>query len=217
MKTLLNKAFFLIMFATLLFACGKSEQDVKAEREIAMEQERKDFITLNETRINDLATKYKALSRWDTLKLFTYRFQEILVDSCKLINFEGVIKDILKLDSTFIVKIHCSKSAFSSSSYDFDRFLSSMSIGEDGSIIGEFKIIETQIKRIQNLLQSKKHSRKGAFICKVSNILTAYPAIKSNFEPDGESSYSYLSLDFDESLMILKGEVVDFYLEEIPN
>ena len=183
----------------LLTSCGKSEQEIKEEKQKVTEQKEKTLESANEKSISDLALKYKAVTGWDTLNLWTYHFQEMFIDSSKLINFEGEIKDITKTDSTFILKVH------------------NTNWSSDKNYIAEITTNSKQLQQILNLLKSKKHSGDGSFIFKVSKIISATPEIKSDLKLDGEDSYSYLDYNFDANLIIFKGELIDCYLNEISN
>ena len=187
----------IILSAIILLAgCGKSEQKTKEEKEVIVKQKREQLKTTNEKAIADLTLKYSSISGWDSLETFTYVLQEMFIDEKKPISFEGELKDITKSDTTYFLKVH-------NTGWHYNRnYIALISLTAE-----KFTLLKTKLK-------STNHSSEGCFIFKVSKISSATPEIKSDFELDGEDSYSYLSYDFDETLLIFKGELVDFYLNE---
>lgn len=183
----------------LLTSCGKSDEEVKElkeEKEAIVKQKNEQIRTTNEKAIIDLSQKYNAVSGWDTLELYTYLYQEMFIDQKKPISFEGELIDITKTDSTYFLKVR------SSSWYYNKNYIALISLNRQ-------KFIE-----FQEILKSKNHTKNGCFVYKVSKIVSASPEITSDHELRGENSYSYLDYNFDETLLIFKGELIDFYLNE---
>lgn len=194
----------IIFFAIILLAsCGKSELEIQEEKQKMADQNQHELTTLNKKSITDLATKYKAVSGWDTLHLWTYHFQEMFIDSSKLINFIGGIEDITKIDSFYILRVHY-----------INQYVE-INYNSDKNYIAEIAVNRQQLQHIRDLIISKIHSNEGSFIFRVSKIISATPEIKSDFEFNGEKSYPYPDQDFDENLIIFKGVFVDCYLNEI--
>jgi hypothetical protein len=104
---------------------------------------------------------------------------------------------MIKNDSIFFLKV------YSSSWNPYKNYVADISLSPQ-------KFLE-----LNKILQSKNHSHDGCFIFKVSEIITILPQIKSGFDFNGEDSYSYLEYDFDETLLIFKGELIDLYLNVI--
>ncbi len=182
------KKILFLSFMLLMISCGKSEKEIKEEKQKAIEQKGTELETSNEKSIKDLAVKYKAVSGWDTSDIFTCRFQEMFIDSNKLINFEGRITDITKTDSTYILKIH----------YKTHR----------RHYIAEISVSNKKYSELRNIINSKNHSNEGCFIFRVSKIIAANPEIKSN------GVDLYLDYDFNKILVIFKGDLIDYYINE---
>lgn len=189
----------IILSAIILFtSCGKSEQQVKEDKKQVVKQKTEQLKTANKKAISDINHKHNAVSGWDSLESFTYVLQEMFVDENKLMNFKGEIKDIIKSDSTYLLKVHHN----SDWPYKMD-YLALISMSRE-------KLVE-----IKEILKSDNHSNIGCFILKVSKIISSSPKIKPDLELEGEDSYSYMDFDFDANLLIFKGDLVDFHINEI--
>ncbi len=183
----------------LLTSCCKSDKEVteaKEEKKAVVKQKKEQLKTSNEKAIINLSQKYNAVLGWDTLELYTYLYQEMFIDQRKPISFEGELTDITKTDSTYFLKVR-------NSSWHYDK-----------NYIALISLSRQNFVELQKILKSNNHTNEGCFVFKVSNIVSAYPEIKSDFKLNGEDSYSYLDYDFDETLLIFKGELIDFYLNE---
>ena len=75
--------------------------------------------------------------------------------------------------------------------------------------------IKRAVFELKNKFRSTNHSEKGCLIFKVLKIVSVAPEIKSIFESEVETLYSSLYYAFDESILIFKGDLIDFYLNEI--
>jgi hypothetical protein len=183
----------------LLTSCGKSDKEVKEakeEKEAVVKQKKEQLKTTNEKAIINLSQKYNAVLGWDTLELYTYLYQEMFIDQRKPISFEGELYDITKTDSTYFLKVR-------NSSWHYNK-----------NYIALISLSRQNFVEFQKILKSNYHTNEGCFVFKVSKIVPASPEIKSDLELNGEDSYSYLDYDFDETLLIFKGELIDFYLNE---
>lgn len=171
---------------TLFTSCGKSEREIKAEKEKVVEQEKKELKeqlkTTNEKAIIDLTHKYNAISSWDTLDKFTYVFQEMFIDEKKNMSFEGELVDITKSDSTYFLKVY-------KDTWHYDRFY-----------IAQISTTPEQFSELE-----RHNSTEGCFIIKVTQIT-------SLFDLEGEDSD--LTCELDDHLLIFKGDLIDFYLNE---
>jgi len=183
----------------LLTSCGKSDKEVKEvkeEKEAVVKQKNEQLKATNEKAIIDLSQKYNAVSGWDTLELYTYLYQEMFIDQRKPISFEGELNDITKTDSTYFLKVR-------NSSWHYNK-----------NYIALISLSRQNFVEFLKILKSNNHTNEGCFVFKVSKIVSASPEIKSDLELNGEDSYSYLDYDFDETLLIFKGELIDIYLNE---
>jgi hypothetical protein len=186
----------IILSIVLLSSCGKTEQQIKEEKEAIIWQKKKQLKIYNEQSIIELSKNYNSVLGWDTVETYTYVLQEMFIDNEKPISFKGMLIDIIKTDSSYSLVLykaggHYHKNTIAKISSSPEKFI-----------------------ELRKILESYNHSNIGCFIIKVSKIISAYPQIKSEFEYDIEMSYSYLDYDFDEPLLIFNGELIDFYLNE---
>lgn len=192
----MKQLIFLMLLASLLSSCGKTEEDIKEEKQKAIGQKENELKSSNENNIAKLVTKNHAVCGWDTLQPYTHVYHKMFIEEHKLINFEGVIKDITKNGLTYLLKVH------------------NMRRRHHRNYDAEISISTEQFEELEKLLKSNGRNNRGCFIFKVSKIVSVSPEIKSEIEYDGEDSYSYLTYDFDETLLIFKGDLSDFYLNQ---
>lgn len=188
-----------LLTIVLLISCGKSDQQVKEEKEAIVKQKNEQLNITNEKAIINLSQKYGAISGWDTLEYYTYLYQEMFIDQRKPICFEGELNDITKTDSTYYLKVR-------NTSWHYNK-----------NYIAQISLSSQNFIEFQKILKSKNHTNEGSFVFKVSKIISASPEISSDSELGGEDSYSFLVYDFDQTLLIFKGELIDFYLNETPD
>lgn len=193
-KTIQISAFLAFI---LLISCGKSEQQIEQEKEAIAKQKKEQIQIRNEKAIINLCEKYNAVSGWDTLNLYTYHYQELFIDQKRPISFKGELNDITKTDSTYFLRVRNTNWRYSK------------------DYIAQISLNHQTFNKFQSILKLKNHTNKGCFIFSVSKILSVSPKLISEAESDSENYYSYLDFDFDETLLIFKGELIDFYLIEI--
>ena len=149
----------------------------------------------NNDSITALTNKYKAIRGWDTFDMYSYQLNNMFVERETPISFDGEISDIIMQDSIYILKIHFT-------GYPINKeFLALVKISKK-----EFTAFE---KKLQ--LNPKKSS--GCFIFKVNKVNSIIPTLNTDVETDGEDSYAYLDYDFDESLILFYGELLDYYFK----
>lgn len=189
-----NKFSLLLLTVILLFSCGKSNSEQREEIEgIGVEQQ----TSLFETSIINLSNKYNAIRRWDTLVTFTYELQEMFIDQDKLVAFEGRFMDVIKTDSSYLLIVMNSRMHY------------------NRNYMAQITISQEDFYQLRVQLSADRQFGKGCFIMRVSKITTASPEIKSDCDLQDEDVYSYLFYDFQESLIIFKGELIDFCLNEV--
>jgi hypothetical protein len=178
-----------------LCACSKrsqkSENDVRNERYDAMNNR-------NQDETKKLAQKYEAAQGWDSLCYYSYQFEELFIQEKKKICFQGGIDDIEKRDSLYFIE------AVNATKYDFN-YLAEISLSQD------------QFKQMQ---LSGNDYLEASFILEVTQIEKITPRIATIYENDYDEEghqigNAYLDLDFDESLVLIKGNLVDFYIFEV--
>ena len=195
----MNKLFLHFTLLTLLVvfnSCGKSEKVIKEETNTKQQEF---FDAKNKKAISELSDKYNSVSEWDTLKAFTYVLQEMFIDGKRPITFRGQLMDITKSDNNYILRINDNKSNFE---YKFD-------IGRN--YFAQISISPDKLIRLKKMLNSNNHSRVGCFVFNVSKIISSSPKIVSDLNDDGNI---FSNLVFDGKLLIFKGELIDFYLNE---
>jgi len=175
----------------MIISCGKSTHQIKNEY-------KKELEVSNQTAINELNSKYNAVVGWDTLSIpeYTFQLQEKFINTGKAISFEGQIVDIIKSDSDYILKIYDKNS------------------NGDNNYIANISVTADQFSKLILLLHKNRILNNGCFIFKVSKIYMVYPQIKPETESDEEDAYSYLDYDFDETLTILRGSLIYYYINK---
>jgi hypothetical protein len=189
----------------LIGSCGESghqskeenDQVINEEKEQVVKQKKEQVKNANEKAISDLNHKHNAVYGWDSLVTFTYILQEMFIDEKKPMSFVGEIKNITKSDSNYLLKVHHSQWHY------YNDYLALISISIEDFI------------ELEKILKSDNHSNKGCFIIEVTKIISSSPKIISDIEMDGEDSYSSYSFDFDGTLLIIKGDLIDYHIDEI--
>lgn len=187
MTSLLQSLLVIISF--IIVSCGQKKKEIRYERQNQLD-------TLNLFEAEKLSKNSNAIIGWDTAENFTYSLQETFESSSRPISFIGVIKDILKKDSTYFLKV------VSSNPQSYKSFIAEISVN---AII---------FKELKSKLDTKEEN-EGCFIFQVTKISSHQPILKSEIESDGdnvENTSSYLTLDFDETLIKFQGKLVTYFL-----
>jgi hypothetical protein len=174
--TLKGKSICCFFVVVTLSACGDS----------------KNKGTNNEV-INQLAAKYGTVADWDTSLSYTSHYQKMFIEDKKLLLFNGRIYDIVKEDSSYIVKV----------------------LDEREDAIHNFlAVISFTHQQIAAMLEIKE-SDSGIFVIQVSKVTTSNPSIRVDEASDGESesSYTHLSDDADQMITVFKGKIIDVRLD----
>jgi hypothetical protein len=135
---------------------------------------------------------------WDTTNKFTYHLQELFENTHKSISFNGIIHDIIKKDGVYILKV------FNSNIQSIKSFTADISVSD------------SIFKSLIDLVQSKE-SKQGCFVFQVTQVTCNTPVLESEVEPDGENvedASSYITLDFDQTLIKFKGRLLAYYIYE---
>lgn len=193
--TSFQKLLFLI--TTLCIAsCGQEKKEEPKDKWEVRYNKQKQLDTLNLTDAEKLAKSSNANIGWDTTETFTYSLQELIESDQRPISFIGEIKDVIKKDSLYILKVVNTNSQ-SSKNY-----------------IAEISVSATTFQAIKSKLDPKE-SNEGCFIFQVTKVSSHLPILKSEIESNGdnvEDASSYLTLDFDESLVKLQGKLLTYFL-----
>jgi hypothetical protein len=180
----------LFTFIITLVSCEKSEK------------KNNNLINKNGKVISSLIQKYNAEPWEPNAEDFTYDLQKKFIDEKKLISFSGDISDITKLDTTYLLSFRNDEIEAKSLGVFRRNYIVLISLSQE-----KFSKFEKQRK-------SKNHSSNAFYIIKATKISNKLPVLASDFKLDGEDSYSKLSFAFNETLLILNGELVDFYIKE---
>jgi hypothetical protein len=190
------KNLLILCLFIILSSCEQKEQKKENVRE---------KISLsNEKAIKDFIYRNNAISGWDTLACYTYRYQEMFIDSARKISFEGNIRDIIKSDSNYFIKI----------SYSELHNIIYHQIYRNNHFLAEIMLTRGQFLSLKQKLKSKNSSRSGCFIFKVSKIVTLGPEIKTDLKGYSEDVNIYLDFDFTENLILFKGTLVDCIIKQ---
>lgn len=159
----------------------------------------KQLDSLNIKEGEKLTLRHNAFSI-DTLTEYTYQIQDLIPENGKL-SFSGDIIDIIKMDNNYVIRVKGSgvySNIFSDRTYIADIFVTSAKFND-----------------FKNLLTDKMHSNEGCFIFNCSKVIsTSKLSLDSEIDgnaEDGDLS-SYLTYDFDEKLIIIQGEIVEYYV-----
>lgn len=184
-----------------LISCGKSEADIKYEKEeadrIAAELKEKQLDKVNDKAISDLYIKYGMVKDWETQDTFTYVLQEMYLEKGKIIVFEGQLKDITKSDNTYFLIVE-------SKNWRWRGYIANISLDSE------------KFKDLIKHLNSKSNLVKGCFVFKVLNIISPLYQVESDSELEGSECSSSLEYNINESLLIFKGDLIEFYINKNP-
>jgi hypothetical protein len=190
---------FRLIASIVLVSCGQSEQQTEKERQRVSETQKEEQLKhKNKNAFVDLSRKFNAVSDWDTLGGYTADLQEILIDKNRPVSFKGKIKDIVKVDSVYFVIV-----------------VDSYSLRRNEDHLARIALTSEMYKKLKAQMKSKRYSDEGCFVFTVSEILSSSTKIVSEHESEGEDVYSYLHYDIDETLLVFKGEMIDFALKEV--
>jgi hypothetical protein len=139
--------------------------------------------------LKNLALQYKAMPSTLLLDKSTYYLQVKLLDSNKLMCVSGKIKDLSRLDDeNYLVKMRVSQHSTDIA----DNYLA------------EIKVNKTLFNKLNaDIIANPSHS--GAFVFKVSKILSFNGTETDNSSDEG-------SFDYDVSTMVFRGDLVDYIL-----
>lgn len=194
MKLKYFNSILLILFITInTNSCSYEESKSTLSEEEIKEQKRQEEKrvkdSLNETHTQQLIQKYQANANWDSTDNFTYMLQEKLETTTEPIAFSGIISDVIKNDTLYIIKL---------SKPDYPT-----------SHIAEISVNPSLFQKLKSQINSHKFENEGCFIFKASSISSLLPKIKS-----GDDKSSPLTLDIEESLIEFRGTLIDFYINK---
>ncbi|MBC7748366.1 MAG: hypothetical protein H7Z76_07295 [Methylotenera sp.] len=202
MKNLLN----LFLLTIILISCGEKKEVVKdkASSEIWDElraKNKKESILLSE--------KHNAIIDWDTTDQYTYQLQELFITNANSISYTGIISDIIKKDTSYILKL------YSHSYYNYYKtYMADVELS--------YQMLKELLKD-QSML--KKRLAEGCFIFKVTKIESMSPELTSDIDLgspsendpslyEQENISSSLIFNYKRNLIKFKGKLIAFYMYE---
>lgn len=196
----LSKLIIVFISIILLTSCGKSERKIKEEKKeaerVATELKEAEIDKANDKAISDLYLKYGMVKGWENVDTFTYALQEMYLEKGKTMVFEGTLKDIMKSDDTYFLIVEGINGYYAHNN------------------IANISLDSEKFNELRKHLKSKSNSIKGCFVFKVSNIISPLYQIKSGSESDSEECSSFLEYSMNESLLIFKGDLIEFYINK---
>ncbi len=204
----------LLPFLTLTFvSCGSDEptkEQPKEKWEIEF-NEQMSIDSLNKTDVINLSKKHDAILGWDTSLIYTYQLQNLLSTNKKPLTFIGKIKDIIKKDSNYIIFATSSWTPFMVSLY----YIHTNSFSNK-DYLAEFTVPSSKFEEMSSLLSPEKEAKEVCFIFNCDKVISsskiALDIQNSGSEAEKNNFSSEQALSLDKTLVILKGEILDFYL-----
>ena len=204
----------LLPFLTLtFFSCGSDEPTKEQPKEKWENEfnEQMSIDSLNKTEVKNLSKKYDAILGWDTSLIYTYQLQDLLSTTKKPLTFIGKIKDIIKKDSNYIIFATSSWTPFMVSLY----YIHTNSFSNK-DYLAEFTVPSSKFEEMRSLLSPGKEAKEVCFILNCDKVISsskiALDIQNSGSEAEKKNFSSEQALSLDKTLVILKGEILDFYL-----
>ena len=186
----------LIIPTVIISSCGQEKTELPKEKSEGKYDKRKQLAILNVAEAEKLAKSFNANSGWDTTGRFTYYLQELFESDTRPVSFIGAIKDVIKKDTSYILKV-VNTNSHSSKNYMAEIYVS----------VNTFQAMKSKL--------DPNKINEGCFIFELTKVSSHLPVLKSEIESSGdivENASSYLTLDFDESLIKLEGKLVTYFL-----
>lgn len=203
----------------VIISCTQKNNELKKSAEEIKSEKGGQMDSLNISKAISLSSKNNAIIGWNVSeverkklafslqelfdstqkgkKKYTYALQELFDTTNKPVSFLGRVVDIIKKDSLYILHLHNSD------------------IPSDDNYLSEISVSFLKFQKLKKFFSNGRRL-DGCFIFKVNKVISAYPKLTSDIEYSGSddpsNDYSYLTYDFDENLIVFKGELVDFYI-----
>lgn len=175
----------------VLFSCGSGNQ----QNDDDISKLRKSIQLANEKETSFIK-KYDAIQLGDNELKFTYQIQELLNDSNKVISISGYIRDIIQVKGEFVFRL-------------VTEFM-------DKEFIAEIFVEKGKFQNVKSQLESESPNLNGCFIFKPiklrsSPLLSIYPEV--NYGDTRDDDETNLIYQFDGTIYLVKGEMIDYYLK----
>ena len=193
----------LIIIALFIISCGQEKKEPTTEKGEVSYDEQKQLDSLNLIETGKISKSSNAIMGWDTAEHFTYSIQELFETGARPISFIGVIKDIIKKDSTYILNVVGSNSQ------------------SNKTFIAEISVNTTMFQELKSKLH-RAEDNEGCFIfiptrIKSSSKLAISSYVSHDFDAEtveeaNDNASSELTYDFGDVLLFFKGKMINFYL-----
>ena len=193
--TKIIKQLFLLL-PIFVVSCSNSKKEPEKSKYDIQKEQQANLDTLNLKEGEKISNSHNAIVGWDTAEKFTFYLQELFENSSRPISFIGEIKDIIKKDSNYILKV------MNSNSLSYKRFNA------------EISVAPSMFQELKSQLQLKT-DYQGCFIFQVKKISSSQPILNSEIDSNGdnvEDASSYITFDFDETLIKFQGKLIAYYL-----
>jgi hypothetical protein len=197
----MTKALFVASLTLFLFSCDESKNEPPKTDSVIRWEKRQKLDTLNQNEGINLSKKFDAITNKDSTIKFTYQLQEA-VKNGKLISFTADINDIIQLDSNYLLKV-------------YGRFA-------EQRCLGTLLVSTQQFHELSKQLDLTSLDNEGCFVfkptsIKSSSLLTIDSEILKDedaetVEAANANVSSELTYNFHNTLLFLKGSLIDFYL-----
>jgi hypothetical protein len=160
--------------------------------------DKKEVSKIDDSKTITFIQNSNANSSWDTTFTYVFELQEQFENTNTLMCFEGDIADIIKDDSTYVLKLnHKTANEF----------------GRSDFIIAYARITPQLKSEILSKIESNSLST-GAFNLKVSKIRPSTIGISPEIEGNGDHAFPYLEYNYSSSLLIIDAELINYQLDE---
>ena len=196
-KSLLS--FFLVL---IMASCGESKEEVEKRNEKIKEDKQETLDSLNVYNRENIIKENNAIVGWDSTDNFTYTLQDLFASESRPVSFRGEIKDIIKKDSVYILKVY--------------RESSARSFRHSSNYIAEIIVNSNTFLTLKQKLDPDEYNT-GCFIFNVTKVSSFNPVLSSEVEKNGENAddaTSYLILDGDQTTIKLQGTLVAYYINQ---
>ena len=181
------KTLLILLTTTLIAGCGFFDK--------------KEVNKIDDSKTKSFIQNSNANSSWDTTFKYSYELQEHFENTNTLMCFTGKIADIIKKDSTYVLKLNL----ISDSEYE-----------QSWDAIAYVPLTQQVKSEILSKINSKAAST-GAFILKVSKIRPSTVGIKADIDGKGDDTFAYLDFDYSANMLLINAELVNYQLDELKN
>lgn len=200
-----------VLILLLLFvSCGGDRQHELSWEEInALEDA---LLEKNIQASDSLCNIYDALLLSGSLFKFTFQVQETFVQGDRLLCLEGQLLDIIKSDSSYVIKVR--RSLWREEGYYFYEDIYDIYL----DYIIYIRIRPDTFLDLINRIGTRNHTPNGSFIVQIKRVVSVDPVISSDVEIEGyegEDSYSYVYIDYRKRIVTLAGDLISYRLNEV--